>query len=361
MNKNAFMKRALQLALKGGVKVFPNPQVGCVIVKNGKIISEGYHKFFGDRHAEIHAINNTKENLTNAEMYITLEPCSHFGKTPPCVDEIIKSGIKKVYIGIVDPNPLVKGNGIKKLKNAGIEIETGLLKNDLKKYYSDYIKRFSTKRQRVVLKYAMTVDGKIATVSGDSKWISSEDSRKLVYKLRSQFDGILVGVNTVIKDDPILTSHGEGKNPVKIVLDPELIIPLKRKIFTADSPLVIIHSMDEDNPKIELLRKKGAILLRLEKKNGRINFEDVCKSLKKISIFSLLIEGGGETAWWALKDKVVDELIVFIGPKIIGGIGAVTPVEGEGIKFIKNAFPLKLKSIKRISSDLMLKYKILAD
>lgn len=359
MNKKELMKYAIKLAKKGGTNVFPNPQVGAVIVKNGKIISEGYHRYFGDKHAEIHAIQNAKEDLTDSEMFVTLEPCSHYGKTPPCVDSIIQNKIKKVYVGIIDPNPLVRGKGIKKLKEAGIEVEVGILQEELKRFYRDYSKRFLSNKQKVVLKYAMTIDGKIATKSGDSKWISNDKSRKLVYKLRSQFDGILVGVNTIIKDDPVLTSHGEGKNPIRIIVDPDLIVPVSRRVFSKDSPVVIVHSIENETPKMNLLRKKGVILVKLKRKKTRLNFQEICDSLNRISISSILIEGGGETSWYAIKDKVVDEIIVFIAPKLVGGKDAITPIEGEGIRLMKDAINLKLKSFKKISSDLMLNYEVI--
>ncbi len=226
MTEKELMQLAIELAKRGKDRTFPNPNVGALIIKNGEIISEGYHQFFGDRHAEIHALNQAGAEAKDATLIVTLEPCSHYGKTPPCVDAIINSGIKEVIVGLKDPNPLVNGKGIEILKRAGLKVKAGVLQDELKNFYKDYAKRFSKKKSYVVLKYAMTLDGKIATSTGDSKWISSEKSREWVHNFRTRFDGILVGVKTIIRDNPQLTSHGKGKNPVRIILDPELEIPL---------------------------------------------------------------------------------------------------------------------------------------
>jgi diaminohydroxyphosphoribosylaminopyrimidine deaminase/5-amino-6-(5-phosphoribosylamino)uracil reductase len=273
MDKIKLMDFAFNLAEKGGHNTFPNPNVGALIYKNGKIIGKGYHKFFGDFHAEIHALNQAGENAKDAAMFVTLEPCSHFGKTPPCVDAIIKAGIKKVYIGMKDPNPLVSGKGIEILRQNNIEVEVGILETKAKRFYEEYSKRFAKKDSYVVLKYAMTLDGKIATSTGDSKWISSEKSRNWVHKLRSKFDGILVGVNTIIRDNPDLTSHGKGKNPVRIILDPDLEIPLVSKVIQDDLATVIVYSNPNKKQKIKRIKELGKFLLYLPSKNGLIDFK----------------------------------------------------------------------------------------
>lgn len=359
MNKSKLMQLAIDLARMGEERTFPNPNVGALIIKDGKIIGQGYHKFFGDHHAEIHALNDAGKNAKNATLVVTLEPCSHYGKTPPCVDAIIEAGIKKVIIGISDPNPLVSGKGIKKLIDAGIQVETGILKSKLEKFYKDYSKRFIKENSYVVLKYAMTLDGKIATVSGDSKWISSEKSRKWVHQFRSQFDGILVGVNTIIKDDPILSSHGMGKNPVRIVLDPELEIPISSNVLNDNIPTVIIYSNDEKKRKIKKIQKQNKFLIKIKTRSGLFEFKDIIKELNKISIFSVLVEGGGLTAWNALKDGVIDEIITFISPKIVGGVQALTPVEGEGIKKIKYAIKTKILEVHKFDEDVFIRSKVI--
>ncbi|MGB9665091.1 MAG: bifunctional diaminohydroxyphosphoribosylaminopyrimidine deaminase/5-amino-6-(5-phosphoribosylamino)uracil reductase RibD [Ignavibacteria bacterium] len=359
MNKIELMNLAFSLAVKGGIKTFPNPNVGALIFKNGKVIGSGYHRFFGDYHAEIHALNQAGENAKDATMFVTLEPCSHYGKTPPCVDAIIRAGIKKVFIGMQDPNPLVFGKGIEILRRNNIEVEVGILKSKARKFYEDYSKRFSKKNSYVVLKYAMTLDGKIATFTGDSKWISSEKSRAWVHQLRSKFDGILVGVNTIIKDNPELSSHGKGKNPVRIILDPELEIPLKSKVIQDDLTTIIVHSNPDKKQKIKRIQKRGKFLLHIESKNGMIDFKRIIDELRKISIFSILIEGGGLTSWTALKNNVVDEIITFISPKIIGGQNAISPVEGEGIDKISKAIKTKIMDFKKIDDDILIISKVI--
>lgn len=358
MNKQQLMKLALQNALKAGNRTFPNPNVGAVLIKNGNIISQGFHRFFGDLHAEIHAINSAGEKAKGSELFVTLEPCNHFGKTPPCTGAIIKAGIKKVYIGIKDPNPLVSGKGIKKLTDAGIEVETGILEKDLIKFYEDYAKRFNVKSSSVVLKYAMTLDGKIASIIGDSKWISSKASRDWVHEFRTKFDGILVGVKTIIKDNPALTSHGKGNNPVRIIVDPELIIPLKSKVLNDEYPTVIIHSI-KHSKKINAIRAKGKIPLFIKSRKKMIDFNHIMSELRKISVSKILIEGGGETAWLALRSNSVNEIITFISPKIIGGKDAITPVEGKGFKKISESIKTKIIELRKLGDDIFIRSKVI--
>jgi diaminohydroxyphosphoribosylaminopyrimidine deaminase/5-amino-6-(5-phosphoribosylamino)uracil reductase len=358
MNKKHLMSLAFDLASKGGSKTFPNPNVGAIIYKDGKIIGKGFHRFFGDHHAEIHALNEAGENAKESMIFVTLEPCSHYGKTPPCVDAIIKAGVKKVFIAMKDPNPLVSGNGIEKLISANIQVEVGVLEEKAKKFYQDYSKRFTKKTSFVSLKYAMTLDGKIATSIGDAKWISSEKSREWVHKFRTQFDGILVGVNTIIKDNPELTSHGKGKNPVRIILDPDLIIPLNSKVIKDENPTVIIHS-NIKSEKIKRIQKHNKFLIYIKSKNGLIDFRKILDELKRISIFSVLIEGGGFTNWSALRSGVVDEIVTFVSPKIVGGKNSITPVEGEGIKKISKALKTKITRFEKIGEDILIISKVI--
>lgn len=358
MNETKLMQLALSLAKKGADKTFPNPNVGAVIIKNGKIIGEGYHQFFGDKHAEINALAQAGDEAKDATLIVTLEPCSHYGKTPPCVDAIIKSGIKEVIVGLKDPNPLVNGRGIKILKDAGVKVKVGILQDELKNFYKDYSKRFSKKKSYVVLKYAMTLDGKIATSTGDSKWISSEKSRNWVHKFRTNFDGILVGVNTIIKDNPHLTSHGKGKNPVRIILDPKLEIPITSNVVVDENPSVIVYS-DGSKKKISEIEKYRKFLIKIQSNSQIFDFRKIIEELRKISIFSILIEGGGLTAWNALKDGVVDEIITFISPKIVGGEDAITPVEGLGFKKIDEAIRTKIIEHKNIGEDIFIRSKLI--
>jgi diaminohydroxyphosphoribosylaminopyrimidine deaminase/5-amino-6-(5-phosphoribosylamino)uracil reductase len=359
MRKNELMQLALNLAKNGGDKTFPNPNVGAVIFKDGKIVGQGYHRFFGDSHAEIHALNQAGDKAKGSTLFVTLEPCSHFGKTPPCVDAIIKAGIKKVIVGIKDPNPFVNGRGIQILENAGIEVETNVLGKKIEKFYKSYSERFFRKDSYVVLKYAMTLDGKIATITGDSKWISSDKSREWVHNFRTKFDGILVGVNTILKDDPELSSHNKGKNPVRIVIDPKLKAPLSARILNDDLPTCLIYSKNVSQKKLREIKGRNKFLIKLNEENGRISFNQILEELSKISIFSILIEGGGTTAWNALKDNIVDEIITFISPKIVGGKKSITPVEGEGVELINESIKTKFIELRKFGEDVFIRSKVI--
>lgn len=353
-----FLRIAHKLARKGGYKTFPNPNVGCVIVKDGKIIGKGYHKFFGDSHAEINALKEAGENAKNAELYVTLEPCNHYGKTPPCTDAIIKAGIKKVYIGMKDPNPLTSGEGIKKLKQNGIQVYDSLMLDEFKKFYKDYLKRFSSQKgSYVIIKYAMTLDGKIASKTGNSKWITSKKAREWTHNLRANVDGILVGINTILKDNPTLTSHGKGKNPVRVVIDPNLRIPLESNVLNNTAPKVVIYSIEKPR-KILQLKKRKVILIKLKSSNGEIHFRDILDALRKISVYKVLIEGGGETIWRAIASNLVDEIVTFISPKIVGGKKAITPVEGLGVEKINDSIKTKILEIKKIGPDILIRSKV---
>jgi diaminohydroxyphosphoribosylaminopyrimidine deaminase/5-amino-6-(5-phosphoribosylamino)uracil reductase len=356
MNKTdrKFMSMALKLARKGGSRTFPNPMVGAVIVKDGKVAGKGYHQFYGGPHAEVYALREAGSRARNAKMYVTLEPCSHYGKTPPCADAIIKAGVQTVYIGMKDPNPLVSGRGINKLIYNSIKTHVGLLEKEIKTQNKDYLKHISTDKKRVLVKAAMTLDGKIATYRGDSKWISGRKSRDFVHKLRARVDGILVGINTVLKDNPALTSHGRGKNPVRIIIDPGLKIPYSARVLDGKAPTIVFHGSKIVKAKLELLKKKGVILCPMKEKSGKINFKYIINKLNKMSINSILIEGGGETIGAAFEDGVVNEINLFIAPKIIRGSNAKSPVEGLGIAKIANAIKVKNWKIRRFGPDFMI-------
>ncbi|MHB9155231.1 MAG: bifunctional diaminohydroxyphosphoribosylaminopyrimidine deaminase/5-amino-6-(5-phosphoribosylamino)uracil reductase RibD [Endomicrobiales bacterium] len=336
-----YMRKALTLARKGAGRVSPNPMVGCVIVSDGKVVGRGFHEYFGGPHAEINALAMAGEAARNATMYITLEPCDHWGKTPPCTGAIIKAGIRRVVAAIPDPNPRTAEKGFKKLASHGIIADQGILEKEAEQLNRQYASSFGDPRTHVVVKAAMSLDGKIASRTGDSKWITGEKARKYVHRLRSRMDGILVGINTVIKDDPALTSHGQGKNPVRIIIDPGLRIPLKSKVLDSSAPTVIFHAALKAKAKLEELRKKRILLIEMPARKKDINFKQVVKKLDKMSIYKILIEGGGETVSRALKAGVVDEVMFFISPKIIGGREAKTPVEGRGVSRVADALSLK--------------------
>lgn len=352
-----YMNTALDLAKKGVGKVNPNPLVGAVIVKGGKVIGVGYHERYGDVHAEVNAFKNTTEDITGSTMYVTLEPCSHYGKTPPCADKIIENKISRVVIGMVDPNPLVSGNGVKKLQEAGIDVTVGVLEDECKKINEVFIKYITTKIPFVTLKAAMSLDGKIATVSGESKWITGEESRKQVHNLRNELSAIMVGVNTVIVDNPQLTCRiSNGRNPVRVIVDSTLRIPMNSNIIKSleEVKTIIATTEKSSNKKTKELLNLGAKVLIIKDKNGKVDLDELMIKLGEENIDSILLEGGATLNYSALEAGIVDKVMIYISPKIIGGVNAKTPVEGEGIKLLKDAFYIKNIVPKIIDKDILL-------
>ena len=349
-----FMRLALALARKGLGKVSLNPLVGCVIVNNGKIVGEGYHEYFGGRHAEINALREAGDKAVGSTLYVTLEPCNHVGKTPPCTDAIIDAGVSRVVAAVRDPSPKVNGKGLLRLKRKSIEVSEGILAEEAKRMNSFYFKKRRDRSRKVIVKFAMSIDGKIATWTGDSKWISSKLSRVFVHRLRTDVDAVIVGANTAFRDDPALTSHGVGGNPVRIVIDPRLRVPLNRRVFDATAPTIIFHTSANSVTKLAALRRKKILAVRLRQKNGKIKFQDIIARLYDYSIFNVLIEGGGETIASALEARVVTDILVFIAPKIIGGKSAITPVEGSGVAEVKNALQLPTMNVRKVGTDLLL-------
>jgi len=350
------MKRALQLAKLGLGHTNPNPLVGAVIVKNGRIIGEGYHEYYGGPHAEINALKSVKEDVIGAQLYVTLEPCCHYGKTPPCVDAIVKSGIKDVFIAMEDPNKLVSGKGIKHLKEAGLNVYTGLLKEEAEKINEIFIKYITTKKPYVILKSAMTIDGKIATAAGDSKWITNEKSREHVHKMRGYVMAIMVGVNTVIKDNPYLTARIDGlKNPLRVVVDSRGRIPLEANVVIDKSATTIVATTDMmPYKKVKALTDLGVNVVALDKLNGEVDLKKLMDMLGERGIDSVIIEGGGTLNYSALKEGIVDKVMFYIAPKIIGGSNSLTPVEGKGIDLIKDAIMIEKLDVKRFDDDILI-------
>jgi len=354
-----FMERALELAEKGAGFVNPNPMVGAVIVKDGRIIGEGYHKYFGGNHAEVEAINSTTEDIKGSTMYVTLEPCSHFGKTPPCVNAIIDKGINKVVVAMLDPNPLVSGKGIEILRSKGIEVVTGVLEDRARRLNEVFIKYITTGIPFIVLKTAMSLDGKIATKFADSKWITNEESRKYVHLLRHRYSGILVGVNTVLVDNPQLTVRIPGfeeKNPVRIIVDSTCKIPIDANVIknTSNAKTIIATTEKGDKEKINVLKEMGIEVLILPIKNGKVDLLTLVKELGQLGIDSILIEGGGTINYSALEAGIVDKVNFFIAPIILGGHLAKTSVEGEGVPLVENGFKVKNISMQKFNQDIMI-------
>ncbi|SHH99156.1 diaminohydroxyphosphoribosylaminopyrimidine deaminase [Clostridium collagenovorans DSM 3089] len=352
-----YMKLALELAERGKGRVNPNPLVGAIIVKDNKIIGEGYHKCYGKAHAEVNAFENAIENVEGATMYVTLEPCSHYGKTPPCVERIIKEKISKVVIGSLDPNPLVAGRGVKRLREHGIDVEIGVLEEECKKVNEVFMKYIVSKMPFVVMKWAMSLDGKIATVSGDSKWISGEKSRENVHNLRNELSAIMVGVETVIKDNPMLTCRIEnGRNPIRIIVDSKLRIPMDSNIVNSSSNIRTIVATTEEacKAKEEALKSKDIVIIHTQSHEERVDLEELMKILGELGIDSILLEGGGTLNFSALKQGIVDKIQVYIAPKIIGGEKARTPVSGNGFELIRECVKVENLIYKKIDEDVYL-------
>ncbi len=349
-----YMNLVLSLAKKGKGLVFPNPLVGALLVKDGKIISKGYHRYFGAAHAEAEAINAAnKKDVAGSTLYINLEPCNNWGKCPPCVDLIIKSKIKTVVCAMEDPNKLTHGKSFKKLKQAGIKVIKGILEKkalDLNKKYIDNIKNT---RPYILIKSAVSLDGKIASQTGDSKWISGEKSRKFVHKLRTNFDAILVGTNTVLKDNPMLTSHGYGKNPVRVILDKKLKIPADYNVLDGTIPTIVLY--DEKIKKIPMYFNKQCIkLVPINFMQAEKDFNTIIEKLNKMALKKILVEGGGEINASVLRTGKVDEIILFVAPIIVGGRNSKTFVEGKGVKYIKDALKFKKIMIKNFGTDIVI-------
>lgn len=358
-NMEKYMRRAIELAKRGTGFVNPNPLVGAVIVKDGKIIGEGYHERYGRAHAERNALKNCSEDASGADMFVTLEPCCHYGKNPPCTDAVIESGIKRVFVGSFDPNPLVSGKGIELLKNHGIETVVNFLRDECDAINDIFFHYITTNTPYVIMKAAVTSDGKIATAAGDAKWITNEKSRAHTHETRKRAAAILVGVNTVIADNPMLNCRAENpSDPIRIICDSNLRIPMNSQIIkTANEIPTYIATTSDNTGKIDELEKSGAHIIMTNAKNNRIDLTDLMKKLGEMKIDSVLIEGGGEIHASALKAGIVNKVQLYIAPKIIGGDGknAVAPL---GIMLANDAVRLKNPQISRFDDDILIEYEV---
>ena len=355
-NREFFMKRALKIAREYKGYTHPNPAVGAVLVKNGKIIGEGAHKKAGDLHAERIAILNAKEDVEGSTLYVTLEPCCHYGKTPPCTDAIIDGKIKKVVVATLDPNPLVAGKGVEILRKQGIEVEVGLLEEEAKELNEDFFVYIQKNRPFVHIKFAETIDGKIATKTGSSKWITGEEARKFTHILRKEAGAVLVGVGTVLKDNPELTvRHIDAlKQPKRILIDRFLETPVDFNIFNNKAETILITSEEAEKSKLTQLEKRENIkiyILPLE--NGKFKIEDTLDLLKGEQIIHILVEGGKGLITSFIKEKMFDKISAFIAPKIIGEDG-ISVVGELGVENINEAIQLKTKKIQQLGNDILI-------
>ena len=365
-----YMKYALELAKKGMGYVNPNPLVGAVLVKENQIIGEGYHKEFGGLHAEREAFQNTRESADGATLYVTLEPCCHYGKTPPCTDIIIESGVSKVVIGCSDPNPKVAGEGIQTLKEHGIEVQVGVLRKECEELNRIFFHYIKTKTPYVLMKYAMTLDGKIATVIGQSKWITGEKAREEVQRTRHQYSAIMVGIGTVIKDDPSLTCRiPNGKNPIRIICDTNLKIPLHSKVVQTAKEVetwIATCKHERNREKEMVLKEAGCTLLsfapKKQEKEGEnkmgIPLKELMEELGKRGVDSVLLEGGAELNASALKEGIVNRVQAYIAPTLFGGKEGKTPIGGMGVFQVEQGIHLKEVTMKKIGNDYVIEGEV---
>ena len=356
---STFMNRALALAQQGKGRTSPNPLVGAVIVNAGKIVGEGYHQKAGEPHAEIHALKAAGENTKGSTLYVNLEPCCHIGQTPPCTDAIIQAGVKQVYAAHLDPNPKVAGKGVKQLEEAGIEVHVGLCAEAAEKLNEIFFKHVTTGSPFVILKIAMSLDGKIATSTGESQWITSPASRQRGHEVRDEVDAILVGIGTVLNDNPVLTTrlpNKQGQDPTRIVLDSHGRTPTAAKIFNpeSDADVIIVVTPQASARKIALLKITGAEVMVLPTKDGQVCFKTLLGTLGSRGITSVLIEGGGKVNTTALMLGIVDKVMCFVAPKFIGGKEAPGVFNGEIITQLTDAPELKRKTITELGCDLLI-------
>ena len=352
-----WMRIALDLAKKGEGFVNPNPMVGAVIVKGERIIGEGFHTKFGQEHAEVEAIKNASESVKGATIYVTLEPCSNYGKTPPCADLIISKKFKRVVVGTLDPNPLVAGRGINKIKAAGIEVTVGVLEDECRKINEVFLKYIKNKEPFVLMKSAVSLDGKIATSKGESKWITSDEARRKVHASRGKYAAIMVGINTVLEDNPSLTCRLEGKkSPIRVVIDSALKIPLDSNIVKTakEIPVIVACTKKANEEVIRKLETLGVKVIATNDKEGRVDLKELVKKIGEMNIDSILLEGGGTLNYSALSEGIIDKVQFYIAPKIIGGINSKTSVEGIGIDKLKDAFKIKISEVSKISDDIFI-------
>lgn len=346
-----YMELTLNLAEKGRGFVSPNPMVGCIIVKRGRIVGKGWHKKAGSEHAEVLAINDAGKKAINSTLYVNMEPCSHWGRTPPCTEKIVEAGVREVIIGMKDVNPLVEG--FRELKFRGLKTKIGILEKEAKKLNEVYIKYMQTKRPFAIIKVAMSLDGRIATSSGDSKYITSKEARAYVHQLRTEVDAVMVGVNTVLRDNPELTPRlAKGKNPLKIVVDSTLKIPKSCNLMKDPSRLIIATTNKASKSEISRMQQKGIIIIITKSNKGMVDLKDLMKQLGKHEIASIMIEGGSELNSSAIKAGIVDKILIFAAPKIIGnGKGAIGNL---GIRKIDKAINLKNPVDRKIGKDMLI-------
>jgi diaminohydroxyphosphoribosylaminopyrimidine deaminase/5-amino-6-(5-phosphoribosylamino)uracil reductase len=357
MDDRAFIKKSLSLARRAAGRTSPNPLVGAVIVKDGMILAEGYHRKAGTPHAEVIAIKRAGKKIRGSTLYVNLEPCCHKAKrTPPCTKEIIEAGIKRVVIAMVDPNPMVSGKGIDELRSSGISIDTGIMEDEAKRLNEAYIKFITTKRPFVILKLAQSLDGRIATSKGESRWITGEKARRLVHRLRNEVDAVMVGINTVIKDNPSLDCRlRSGRNPLRIILDSRLSIPTNSRVLRhKDKKTIVVTTENADNKRIKSIIETGNRVIIVKAKNNMVDMEGLMDELGSLDIMSVMIEGGSSISASAISEGIVDKVMFFVSPMIIGGIDSVSSIGGISPILLEEAVRVRNLRIRTVGKDILL-------
>jgi diaminohydroxyphosphoribosylaminopyrimidine deaminase/5-amino-6-(5-phosphoribosylamino)uracil reductase len=348
-----WMRRALELAARGRGFVEPNPMVGCVVVRDGLPVGEGWHQQFGGPHAEVHALNAAGEAARGATLYVTLEPCCHHGKTPPCTDAIIQAGIARVVAAMQDPFPLVSGRGSDLLRAAGVSVELGLEEESARKLNAPYLTLLGKGRPHVHLKWAMTLDGKIATRTGDSKWISNETARRRVHELRGRVDAIVVGIGTALADDPLLTARPAGPRvATRVILDSFGRLPLEAQLVKTAREVPTLVVACHSTPSCDVLQQKGCEVLQLPEHDGRVAIAPLLVELGRRRMTNLLVEGGAAVVGSFLDARLVDELHVFISPRLAGGRTALSPIGGTGVERIAESLTLAQCDLELLDGDI---------
>lgn len=350
------MRRAIELARNATGRTSPNPLVGAVIVKDGRIVAEGWHRQAGTPHAEVHALHMAGELAKGATVYVSLEPCAHYGRTGPCAKALVEAGVSRVVVAMMDPNPKVAGKGIEILRNAGVEVVTGVLEKEAQELNEVFLKWITTGKPFVALKTAMSLDGKIATARGESQWITNEKSRYEGHRLRDIYDGILVGINTALQDDPSLTTRlceYQGQNPVRIVVDSKARLPLDSKL-AADGAARTIVAVSADAPASKIDALKAAGLEVFTAGSHRVDMVELMNQLGAMRITSILVEGGGQVNFSLLEAGLVDRVYAFVAPKLIGGSEALTPVEGRGFDELSQAIELENIQTSLLDNDVLI-------
>ena len=354
-----FMEQALSLAERGRGTTAPNPMVGCLLVKGGQIVGEGWHRRAGEAHAEIRALAAAGEAARGATVYVTLEPCNHHGRTPPCTEALVRAGVDRVVVAALDPNPRVDGAGVRRLTEAGIEVVTGVLQAEAERQNQVFRTVQLRRRPFVLYKTAMTLDGKIATRTGQSRWITGDAARARVQEWRSEFEAVAVGINTLLLDDPLLTARVEGgRTPIKVIFDSLARTPPAARLFEPDASgvaarVVIFVTAAAAQERVDALRGRGAEVAKVAAVQGRPEIGSALNRLRECGVSSLLLEGGGTLAWSFFEVDAVDRVAWFIGPKLLGGASA-SPLGGLGVTDLEAAIRLDIEATEILAEDLLI-------